>query len=180
MRWFGEIEVNLSLRNLRVGGAKDKEVDLGIAPLRYTASSIKGLLRKASIRVSNSIHVKDLTKQIFGDVDSEGKIQIMVEECDDSSVNKRFGVKIDPRLGSVKEEHLFSYKFVALERLKFKIKPLVELSEEEAKFLFYCLNYLRYESLGGFGSRGIGLIEDVKIDDNFVRFLEGKYESFSR
>ncbi len=172
--WFDEIEVSLFLRNLRIGGAKDEEVDLGVAPLRYAASSIKGLLRKAAIRVSNSLNTKDLTKQIFGESDSEGKIQITVEECGESSINKRFGVKIDPRLGSVKERHLFSYKFLALECLKFKIKPLVELSEEESKFLFYCLNYLRYESLGGFGSRGIGLIEDVKIDDSFVRFLEEK------
>ncbi|MFN3384500.1 MAG: RAMP superfamily CRISPR-associated protein [Archaeoglobaceae archaeon] len=172
--WFGEIKVDLFLRSLRIGGSKDEEVDLGIVPLRYTASSIKGLLRKASIRVSNSAGVKDLTKQIFGDSDSEGKIQITVEECGENSVNKRFGIKIDPRLGSVKEGHLFSYKFLTLECLRVKIRPLVKLSEEEAKFLFYCLNYLRYEALGGFGSRGIGLIEDIKIDDNFTRFLEGK------
>lgn len=172
--WFDEIEVNLLLRNVRIGGVKDEEVDLGFVPLRYTASSIKGLLRKAAIRVSNSLNTRDLTKQIFGESDCEGKIQIKVEEDGDSSVNKRFGIKIDPSLGSVEEGHLFSYKFLTLERLRFRIRPLVRLSEEEAKFLFYCLNYLRYETIGSFGSRGIGLIEDVEIDGRFRQFLEGK------
>ncbi|MEM0203756.1 MAG: RAMP superfamily CRISPR-associated protein [Archaeoglobaceae archaeon] len=178
--WFDEIEVRLVLRNIRIGGAKDEEVDLGIVPLRYAASGIKGLLKKAAIRVSNSIGSKNLTQQIFGESDLEGKIQITVDEFGNNNENKRFGIKIDPLFGSVKEKHLFSYKFLTVDYLKFKIKPLIKLSEEEAEFLFHCLNYLRYETIGGFGSRGIGLIEDVEVDERFRRFLEGKYEGLSR
>ncbi|MEM3795736.1 MAG: RAMP superfamily CRISPR-associated protein [Archaeoglobaceae archaeon] len=178
--WFDEIRVRLLVKNVRIGGAKDGEVDLGVLPLQYAASSIKGLLRKAAIRVSNSIGCKDLTKQIFGESDSEGKIQIYVDGFGNCDENKRFGIKIHPFLGSVEEQHLVSYKFMSLESLSFKIKPLLGLSEEEARLLLFCLNYLRYETLGGFGSRGIGLIEDVEVDDRFRQFLEEKYGSLSR
>ncbi len=172
MKWHGDIDVKLKIKSLRVGGLEPEEdVDLGTVPAEYTASSIRGLLRKAAKRVSSSLGIKGFDREIFGDVDSEGRIQIIVKYVPKSGKEKRYGIKIDPSTGSVKSGHLFSYNFLTLDELYFTIRPLLGLKEDEAKFLFYALNYLRYETLGGFGSRGMGLIEDVEICEDFLKFV---------
>uniref|UniRef100_A0A7C3RDW5 CRISPR type III-associated protein domain-containing protein n=1 Tax=Archaeoglobus fulgidus TaxID=2234 RepID=A0A7C3RDW5_ARCFL len=172
MKWHGDIDVRLKIKTLRVGGVEQEEdVDLGTVPAEYTASSIKGLLRKAAKRVSNSLGIKGFDREIFGDADSEGRIQIIVKSTPKSEKEKRYGVKIDPSTSSVKSGHLFSYNFLTLDELCFTLRPLLGFKKDEAEFLFYALNYLRYETLGGFGSRGIGLIEDVEICEDFLKFL---------
>ena len=171
MYWYGDIDVKLKISSLRVGGLEPEgDVDLGAVPVEYTASSIRGILRKAARKASNSLGIKSFEREIFGDADSEGKIQIIVKSVQNQK-EKRYGIKIDPSFGSVKSGHLFSYSFLILDELNFAIRPVLGLRREEAEFLLYALNYLRYESLGGFGSRGMGLIEDVEICGDFLKFV---------
>jgi len=171
MYWYGDIDVKLKISSLRVGGLEPEgDVDLGAVPVEYTASSIRGILRKAARKASNSLGIKSFEREIFGDADNEGKIQIIVKSVQNQK-EKRYGIKIDPSFGSVKSGHLFSYSFLILDELNFAIRPVLGLRREEAEFLLYALNYLRYESLGGFGSRGMGLIEDVEICGDFLKFV---------
>jgi len=170
--WKGDIAVTLKVRNLRVGGGSSKDADLGCLPTHYSGSSIKGLLRKSARRVANSINTENYEEELFGSPNIEGKVQVIVLN---SAGEKRirYGIKIDLRLLSASHGHLFSYEYTTIERLNFVLKPVFRLSVEEAKFLYYTLNFLRYESIGGFGSRGIGLIEDLEIQREFVEFVEG-------
>lgn len=169
--WANSIEVSLKVNRFRVGGMQE-DADLGSIPLKYTASSIKGLLRKAVIRAINSLNLKAINEsEIFGEGDREGKIQVIIEPGEELKMI-RYGIKIDPFTGSVRHGHLFSYSFSEVERIKFRLKPIVKITKEEAKILYYGLNYLRYDTIGGFGSRGMGLIEEVEIDSNFRKFVE--------
>lgn len=171
--WVGDVKVVLKVKPFRVGGAQE-DVDLGSIPLKHVGSSIKGILRKSAKKMANSLGIKGLDKDIFGDENREGKIQILLESSEDSEKEKvaRYGIKLEPRLGSVKHGHLFSYSFLTIEEIQFIIRPISKLTKEEARFLLQSLNYLRYESLGSFGSRGLGLIEDVHVDEKFRRFAE--------
>ncbi|MEM0214499.1 MAG: RAMP superfamily CRISPR-associated protein [Archaeoglobaceae archaeon] len=173
--WVKDINVSLKVRKFRVGGIQE-DVDLGSVPLKYTASSIRGLLRKAVKKALNSLNLKNAEEsEIFGKDDFEGKVQVLLlNQNEKSEKNVRHGIKIDPLLGSVKHGHLFSYSFLEIEEIKFILRPLIKITREEAKILYYGLNYLRYDTIGGFGSKGMGLIEDVEIDENFKKFVEVK------
>ena len=170
--WEGDIAVMLKIRNLRIGGGSSGEADLACLPIHYSGSSIKGLLRKSARRVANSIDTESYEEKFFGSPNKEGKVQvIMLNSAGEKRI--RHGIKIDPRFLSVSHGHLFSYEYTTIERLSFVLRPVFRLSVEEAKFLYYTLNFLRYESIGGFGSRGIGLIEDLEIQREFVEFVGG-------
>lgn len=172
--WIGEIRVLLKVRRFRVGGAHE-DVDLGSVPMKYSASSIKGLLRKAMIRVLNSLELKTNAKEeeIFGKEDSEGKLQVVLLSDKELGKNIRYGIKINPLYNSVEQKHLFSYSFLEVEEIRFALKPIMSLSKEEAKLILFALNYLRYDTVGGFGSRGMGLIEEVEVDEKFKEFCGG-------
>ncbi len=175
MGWVKEIEVTLKVRKLRVGGGTGENVDLDTIPIKYTASSLRGLLRKSAIKVLKSLKPNLNAKDgnIFGKGNKEGKIQIVFEGVNGATKNYRYGIKIDSNTSSVMSGHLFSYTFYELEEVKFSIKPTIKLTKDEAKLLYYAINYLRFDSVGGFGSRGLGLIEDVEIDEEFRSFVEG-------
>lgn len=172
--WNKEIDVELQVRGLRIGtGIPKHDINLPTLPVDYASSSIKGVLRKAARRVVNSINGLDLDgveSEIFGSENEEGKMQIVMKSTT-SSTCKRYGIKVDPKFGSVKHGHLFSYEYLPVKILKFSIKPLLPLSDREALLIYYSLNFLRYESLGGFGSRGFGLIEDVRLSDKFKEYI---------
>jgi CRISPR type III-B/RAMP module RAMP protein Cmr1 len=171
--WRGDIDVELKIRSLRIGkGIPTESVDLPVSPINYSGSSIKGVLRKAARRVSHSAYpdLKDLEKDVFGDENREGKIHITTKKSS-SEKNVRFGIKIDPKFGSVESGHLFSYEYLAVDSLRFSIRPVFPLNKKEALLIYCALNFLRFESLGGFGSRGLGLIEDVCISEKFVEYV---------
>ena len=173
--WNENIDVELKIRGLRIGKGMPKyDINLPTLPVDYASSSIKGVLRKAARRVVNSIGGLglDLESDVFGSEDREGKIQIAVKSlnCDTC---KRYGIKIDPKFGSAKSGHLFLYEYLPIEILKFSIKPILPLNAKEALLIYCSLNFLRYESLGGFGSRGFGLIEDVQVSDRFREYIKG-------
>ena len=178
--WDEDIDVELRVRGLRIGRGMPKyNVDLPTLPVDYASSSIKGVLRKAARRVVNSINRLDLDgveSKVFGSENEEGKIQIVMKS-NTSNTCKRYGIKIDPKFGSVKHGHLFSYEYIPVETLNFSIKPLLPLSDKEALLIYYSLNFLRYESLGGFGSRGFGLIEDVRLPDKFKEYVRERRDT---
>ena len=180
--WNEDIDVELQVKGLRIGrGMPEYNVDLPTLPVDYASSSIRGVLRKAARRVVNSINILGLDgvePEVFGSENKEGKIQIvMKKKSNTSSTCKRYGIKIDPKFGSVKHGHLFSYEYIPVETLNFSIKPLLPLSDKEALLIYCSLNFLRYESLGGFGSRGFGLIEDVCLPDKFIEYIRERRDT---
>lgn len=174
--WVGNIEVEFKIRSLRIGsGMTFGNVDLPTLSMRYSGSSIKGILRKAAKKVMSSIggHDPEVENVIFGDKNREGKIQIVVLGDSNAKNNTRFGIRIDPKTGSVKTGHLFSYSYLRIDNLRFLIRPVLPLNNKEVTLIYHALNFLRYETLGGFGSRGFGLIEDVRISESFREYVQG-------
>jgi CRISPR type III-B/RAMP module RAMP protein Cmr1 len=171
--WNRDINVELQVKGLRIGtGIARYTVDLPTLPVDYAGSSIRGVLRKAARKVVNSISGLDgVESEVFGNENKEGKIQIVVESTNICNSYETYGIKTDPQFGSVKYGHLFSYEYIPVETLKFSVKPLLPLNDKEVLLIYYSLNFLRYESLGGFGSRGFGLIEDVIISDEFKGYI---------
>jgi len=174
--WIEDIDVELRVKGLRIGrGVPRHDIHLPTLPADYASSSIRGVLRKAARRVVNSINglgLDGVESEVFGSENKEGKIQIVMSSntCKTSNICRRYGIKID-KFSSVKHGHLFSYEYILVEILKFSIKPLLPLSDKEALMIYYSLNFLRYESLGGFGSRGFGLIEGVHLPDKFKEYV---------
>lgn len=174
--WFEDISVKLKINNLRIGGIK-RDVDLTTLEPIFAASGIKGVLRKSALRVVKSIEkfkgFEKIIAEVFGDENVEGKIQIQIEE---TSFDKlvRFGIRINRKTNSVEEGKLFSYQLISIKEIKFKIRPTVPLRKEEALLLFMALNFLRFDAIGGFASRGIGIVENLEIDEKFRKFCEVK------
>lgn len=175
--WSEDIDVELKIKGLRIGkGSLDHNINLPTLSVNYASSSIKGVLRKAARRVINSINGLEFNgaeSEVFGSENKEGKIQIIVKSVkfNGACKIKRHGIKIDPVFGVVMHAHLFSYEYVPVDILKFSIRPLLPLDDKEALLIYYSLNFMRYESLGGFGSRGLGLIEDVRLSHKFKEYV---------
>jgi CRISPR/Cas system CSM-associated protein Csm3 (group 7 of RAMP superfamily) len=92
-------------------------------------------------------------------------------------LNVRTSIRIDGRYGSVEEGGLWNYECVDGDspiKLGFNLDFLYPIDELKAGLLLAGLRLLRYEHIGGFGSRGMGLIEEVGVEpDSFRAFAEG-------
>ncbi len=168
----------------------------------YT-SSFRGLLRSSFVRVishKNEVDISTVEKHpiitsLFGSwitedtaEKKEGKLTIFFEDYEPKSLIKKVlkGIRIDPYFGVVKHQALFSYEFVypltdeipSFTRLTFKIEPKFPLTDEEVVYLFAALNGLRWESFGGFKSRGLGTIYDVSIENHdFVKHAKEHFDA---
>jgi len=187
MMWYDKIRVALDIRGFRVGrGYGEVDVDLPSVKPEYASSSIKGLLRREAEKVVN-LNLFNLDKRVLFSVfgselglesetlkeTKEGKIRICEVKSDVSSAIKRYGIKVSPLFGSVELNHLFSYEYIPARKLEFSILPMFPLTGEEALLLYCSINFLNHDCLGGFGSRGLGLIEKVRISENFENFVRG-------
>ena len=78
----------------------------------------------------------------------------------------RFGIKINRELGTVEKGALYSYEIIPSRvYVTFDIYPIVELTKEEKECLRNALLLMKYSTIGWGGSKGIGIIEEVKLDD---------------
>jgi len=153
------------------------------------SSSFRGILRKSVHRSIESTGLSErpgyagVEESLFGSVpqiDSgqtkEGKLLIRLSNDAQEvklQTGKRTGVRIDPAFGSVVSEALFTYEYLTNEKgsikLSFAVSPSYPLTDEESTALLAGINSLRYCGYGGFASRGMGIIGDVKIDEPFLR-----------
>lgn len=195
-KWTETIKVNLTLRNFRIGkGRSSGEIDLPVsdAPQFFT-SSFKGLLRGSMLR---ACHVFNLPPEsvisllgrevISKDVEREGKIKVSFpnpEVINDRNVTqpvKLHGIRIDPDFKSVEHGALFTYEayypasVTAPLQLTFLIIPEFPLKENEVSLLVAGLNGLQWESFGGFGSRGGGIIEGIHVEPPTIISIAREY-----
>ncbi|MBS7250212.1 MAG: hypothetical protein KIH08_06425 [Candidatus Freyarchaeota archaeon] len=206
MAWKEDIDISLTIGGgFRIGsGRAGLEVDLPVVKEHlpkskkesyYTSnlsSSLRGVLRKSVRRIVQSTGlsaIANLEEALFGSWvtelgarKKEGKIKIKLVPPPSENVKQysRTGIKIDEVFGSVAHQALFTYEVLEGEDkkliLKFKLTSNFPLSEEEAAILLAGLNGLTYDFIGGFASRGLGLIEKVEVDQKFVNFAKPRLE----
>jgi len=153
------------------------------------SSSFRGILRKSvhgfleSTGLSERPGYVGVEDSLFGSAPQigygqtkEGKLLIRLSndaEEAELQTGKRTGVRVDFAFGSVVREALFTYEYLTNEKgsikLSFTVSPSYPLTDEESTALLAGINSLRYCGYGGFASRGMGIIEDVKIDEGFLR-----------
>ncbi|MEM3586490.1 MAG: RAMP superfamily CRISPR-associated protein [Candidatus Jordarchaeaceae archaeon] len=208
MVWKEDINISLTISGgFRIGsGRAGLEVDLPVVKEHlpksekgsyYTSnfsSSLRGILRKSVRRIAQSTGlnaIANLEEALFGswvtDLGSrkkEGKIKIKLVPPSSENVKNysRTGIRIDEVFGSVAHQALFTYEVLEGEDkkliLKFKLTSDFPLSEDEAALLLAGLNGLTYDFIGGFASRGLGLIEKVEVDQKFVNFAKPHLEKY--
>jgi len=150
-------------------------------------SSFRGVLRKSIRRVLSSIPQLNqkgaVERSLFGgwieDSPSEGKIIVSFVDLGKHVVSERIGITVSDIFGSVISGRLFSYEFLEplnddYIQLRFKITPVLPLNEVEGAVLLAGLRSLKYDSLGGFGSRGLGLITEIRLDPKFEEVFSEK------
>ncbi|MGQ9720801.1 MAG: RAMP superfamily CRISPR-associated protein [Candidatus Jordarchaeum sp.] len=207
MFWKEDIEVSLTISgSFRVGSGKaGLEVDLPVVKeylnngkISYYSSnfssSLRGILRKSVRRMIQSTDMSalaNLEEDLFGTWvtepgrrKKEGKIQIKLTLPPSEGVKQysRTGIRIDEVFGSVAHQALFTYEVLECEEkkltLKFKLTSDFPLSEDDAALLLAGLNGLTYDFIGGFASRGLGLIEKVEVDQKFKDFAKQHLEKY--
>ncbi len=185
----------------------DSTSDLPVATVRardgkrrpyLPPSSFKGIVRTAcqkALSITQNDTLKNAYIRIFGEEptkenrNKEGKIRIF--ETDETidilsniglkSIQNRNGIRIDEKIGSVAYQSLFEFDFVELEnslKLTYGIYPVLPITKDEAAILIAGLRLLKYDTIGGFGSRGFGIIRDVLIPKDFVEFAEDQLRGY--
>ncbi len=156
-------------------------------------SSLKGMVRTAcqkAISISKKEDFEEAYIRLFGSEPSkkklskEGKLRFYETHETEEKLTKlgtdaimnRNGIRIDKVVGSVAYQSLFEFDFIDFGKhtnLSFSIYPVFPIKEDEAAVLIAGLRLLKYDTIGGFGSRGFGIIQDVEITpDEFVNFAE--------
>ncbi|MHA1309982.1 MAG: RAMP superfamily CRISPR-associated protein [Candidatus Helarchaeota archaeon] len=193
-KWNNSINVEVWVNNLRIGGNQQySRIKLPVFLENNSwiclnlCSSFKGTLRNAIKILLNSIKIQDkylkINENLFGsNYKSEGKnlagkLQFdldydkILQENKNSDINYIYGIKIDPYFNCVKSKSLYTYEFINDNiKLFFNIKPIFPLTEIEASILLGGLRFLYLRGLGGFNSKGIGIIHKIKIQQDFVEF----------
>jgi CRISPR/Cas system CMR subunit Cmr4 (Cas7 group RAMP superfamily) len=191
----GDVDLPVLKTPLRRGHGG--ELEMPVIP----ESTFKGLLRNSITRLIGSLHLGDdaqqAFRQLFGPPPPQGSGEETFEGCIRISaspgnltimdqapkeakgrphLNVRTSIRIDGRYGSVKEGGLWNYECVDGDspiKLGFNLDFLYPIDELKAGLLLAGLRLLRYEHIGGFGSRGMGLIEEVDVKpDSFRTFAE--------
>lgn len=167
-------------------------IDRPIVP----ASTFKGLLRHGVDRILESFQLdksaREESKRLFGDKPpestrpgmrtQEGLLKVAACSENISSLSKaqahtRTAIRQDSRYGSVEKGALWNYEFISNETgriiLRFNLRFTFPITKLMAGLILGGLRLLTNETLGGFGSRGMGIIEEVMIESkDFVTFAE--------
>ncbi|MQL54273.1 RAMP superfamily CRISPR-associated protein [Acidianus ambivalens] len=147
------------------------DVDLRAIFIKYDnkiyvipGSSIKGLIRK-------NMKVLDCDTSILGSEFGEKSIMSKVVVgwgyiTEEKKKKVRYGIKVNKELGIVEKGALFSYEIIPGDiEIRFDIIPLVDLTKDERECLKKALLLMKYSTIGWGGSKGIGIVEEVKLDD---------------
>lgn len=94
---------------------------------------------------------------------SEGKIDYIKENIQEN-IGYKTGIHVHPYLQTVMHGALFTLEYVEVSSISFDITCL-HLTEEEIGLLYGTINALKFHSIGGKRTTGMGIIEDVEILD---------------
>jgi CRISPR/Cas system CSM-associated protein Csm3 (group 7 of RAMP superfamily) len=140
------------------------------------ASSLKGILRRSTESILNYFKndkKTDMEKAyvcLFGNQENRGIIRIIPKPANKFESQIRTSIKVDKIFGSVSEHTLFNYQYWESvdepAKLEFEINFARRPSEDEVFLLISSLMAVRGSTIGGFGSRGMGIINDVKLEYN--------------
>ncbi|MHA1250294.1 MAG: RAMP superfamily CRISPR-associated protein [Candidatus Helarchaeota archaeon] len=197
-KWNKNIAIELYLDNLRIGGIQQySNIKLPIFRENNDwvcinlCSSFKGALRNSIRTMINSIKLSsklanievNLLGSVFGNAGRsiEGKLQFnidykkTIQNNNDINIPCLYGIKINNLFNSTESASLFNYEFLNGNiKLYFHIIPIIPLTEIEAAVLLGGLKFLYLRGIGGFNSKGIGIIKNVKIQQDFEKFAHNK------
>lgn len=157
------------------------------------ASSFRGVLRSSVLRVMASLDLGlDFEKSflcLFGSPFSEenqttglhGTMIVTASEKnhevldgDGVRLEENTSIAIDEKFGSVLPRSLWSYEYVAMENrtvLGYDLRFLYPIDSRQAALLLAGIRFLKYGFIGGYSSRGLGLITNVEVRPReFVSF----------
>ncbi|ARM74589.1 RAMP superfamily CRISPR-associated protein [Acidianus manzaensis] len=87
----------------------------------------------------------------------------------------RHGIKVNEELGIVEKGALYLYEMLPGQLdVSFEVISLSTLSEDELKGLAKAINLMKFSTIGWGGSKGLGIVEEVKLDDKLVSILNKK------
>lgn len=138
-------------------------------------SSLKGLIRRNLKTLGvNKNTIESLLGSEFNDLterSSPGKVSIGWGYIPNESLKRtRYGIRVNGKLGIVEKGALYSYELLLGDiEVMFDIYEIAPLKGEEKKELAKALKLLRFSTLGWGGSRGIGIIAEVKLDDRLEK-----------
>jgi len=126
-------------------------------------SSIKGIIRRnMKILGCNT----SLLGSEFGEEGKPSKIIVGWGYVDNAKKEVRYGIKINKELGIVESGALYSYEVIPSKLdVKFQVRPIVNLTQNEKECLRNAILLMKYSTIGWGGSRGLGIIEEVKLDN---------------
>ncbi|EZQ01542.1 hypothetical protein CM19_13065 [Candidatus Acidianus copahuensis] len=137
-------------------------------------SSLKGLIRRnlKTLGVDRDI-IESLLGSEFNDQTERsipGKVFIgwgyIVGE---KPKRTRYGIRVNDKLGIVNKGALFSYELLLGDiEVMFDIYEVVPLKDEKRE-LARALKLLKFSTIGWGGSRGIGIVTEVKLDDRLEK-----------
>ncbi|MGC9202820.1 MAG: RAMP superfamily CRISPR-associated protein [Thermoproteota archaeon] len=91
------------------------------------------------------------------------RFRIEPMKVNELKIKRRVSIRVNNKLLSVEKNALWDYEFISVSFIDVNLIFTREINKYEKLLLYFALNNLKYESIGGLGSRGIGLIENVKI-----------------
>jgi len=102
---------------------------------------------------------------------TQSKLRFLVEPIPgNTNIQRRASIRVNDRFLSVERGALWDYEFLSVDTIDVNIISTKDTNKYEKMLLYLALTNLKYESIGGFGSRGIGIVEEVKIlDEEFLR-----------
>jgi len=132
-------------------------------------SSIKGVTRKKALLLSSP--GDEEFAEVFGRPGTrQGRVSFGWGYLTRTTLLcKRYGVAIDRELGVAESDKLYIFEYLpGTVELRFEVHVLYPLSEGAKRLLSRSLSLLKYDTIGWGGSRGIGVVEEVMLDDRLV------------
>jgi len=191
--WRQPISVKIWMDRFRIGGTSQEDSidlpvlkDLASEDSWYNigiVSGFRGVLRRAtrlliaqkSFQKYRSIDASLFGSELGASQEMEGKLKFQLEPNTSKNVHisTNYGIRINPQFGSVEPNALFNYETVEGDIcIEIKIRPLIPLTKDESIILLGALRLLSYDCLGGFTSKGFGLITKIIIEDTFTQFAD--------
>ncbi|WP_162000403.1 RAMP superfamily CRISPR-associated protein [Saccharolobus sp. E5-1-F] len=164
----GEKNVDLSAMYIELKNGDEKRIYV------IPGSSLKGIIRR-------NLKILKCDTGFLGSEFDEGRSKMSkvivgwgyIREKAEKKV--KYGIRVNRQLGIVENHSLYSYEILQGKiNVNFDIVELSPLNEEEKKCLAKAILLMKYSTIGWGGSRGIGVVEEVKLDDRLLSLLHKK------
>ncbi|AWR98085.1 hypothetical protein DFR86_11425 [Acidianus sulfidivorans JP7] len=151
-----------------------------------SGSSLKGIIRRnvKILQCDSSFLGSEFNpnKKSGTSPDNQSKMSKVIigwgyirDEIEKLEKKVRYGIMIDKYLGIVKERALYSYEILPGSlKINFDIVELSSLTENEKSCLAKAILLMKYSTIGWGGSKGIGIVEEVILDDRLQSVLGKK------